>query len=73
MGVRPSTHCIGGWEGPRAGLDGMLKISTPPEFDPRTVKPVASRYTYWAIPNHIFLTKKHPKYINTFTSFQKSW
>jgi hypothetical protein len=54
MGVRPSTHCIGGWEGPRTGLDGMLKISTPPEFDPRTVKPVASRYTYWAIPTHIF-------------------
>jgi len=30
--------------GPRAGLDGQ-KISPPPGFDPRTVQPVASRYT----------------------------
>jgi hypothetical protein len=26
------------------------KISSPPGFDPRTVQPVASRYTDWAIP-----------------------
>ena len=25
-------------------------ISSPPGFDPRTVQPVASRYTDWAIP-----------------------
>jgi len=31
--------------GPRAGLDGCGKILTPPGFDPRTVQPVASRYT----------------------------
>jgi hypothetical protein len=24
-GKRPSTHCIGGWVGPRAGLDGCVK------------------------------------------------
>jgi len=24
-GKRPSTHCIGGWVGPRAGLDGCGK------------------------------------------------
>jgi len=30
---RPGTHCIGGWVGPRAGLDG-LKISSPSGFDP---------------------------------------
>ena len=28
--------------GPRAGLDMVRKISPPPEFDPRTVQPVAS-------------------------------
>ena len=28
----------------------MRKISPPPGFDPRTVQPVASRYTDWAIP-----------------------
>jgi len=26
------------------------KISTPPEFDPRTVQPIASRYTNWGSP-----------------------
>jgi hypothetical protein len=34
-----------------AGMDGCRKISLPPGFDPRTVQPVASRYTgsdfYW--------------------------
>jgi len=42
---RPGTHCIGGWVGPRAGLDGCGKACHPPGFDPRTVQPVASRYT----------------------------
>ena len=28
----------------------VRKISPPPEFDPRTAHPVASRYTVWAIP-----------------------
>jgi hypothetical protein len=32
--------------GPRAGLDGCGKSRPPPGFDPLTVKPVASRYTY---------------------------
>jgi hypothetical protein len=41
---RPGTHCIGGWVGPRVGLDGCEK-SRPTGFDPRTVQPVASRYT----------------------------
>ena len=41
---RPGTHFKVGWVGPRAGLDGR-KISLPPGFDPRTVQPVASRYT----------------------------
>jgi len=44
-GNRPGTHCIGGWVGPRAGLDGWGKSRPPPGFDPRTVQPVASRYT----------------------------
>ena len=41
---RPGTHFIRGWVGPRAGLDGCGKSCPPPGFDPRTVKPVASRY-----------------------------
>ena len=44
---RPGNHCIGGWVGPRAGLDGCGKSRPPPGFDPRTVQPVASRYTDW--------------------------
>ena len=42
---RPGTHCIGGWVGPRAGLDGCGKCHLPPGFETRTVQPVASRYT----------------------------
>ena len=49
-GERPGTHCIGDWVGPRAGLDRCGKSRPPPVLDPRTVQPVASRYTDWAIP-----------------------
>jgi hypothetical protein len=35
----------------RSGRVG--KISPPPGFDPRTVQPVASRYTDWAIAARI--------------------
>ena len=45
---RPGTHCTGGWVGPRAGLDRCGKSRPPPGFDPRTVQPVASRYTDYA-------------------------
>jgi hypothetical protein len=34
--------------GPRAGLDNGGKSRPPPGFDPRTVQPVASRYTDYA-------------------------
>jgi len=34
--------------GPRAGLDGCGN----PEFDSRTVQPVVSCYTNYAIPSH---------------------
>ena len=44
---RPDTHCIEGFVGHRAVLEGR-KISFPPGFDPRTVQPVASRYTDWS-------------------------
>ena len=47
---RSGTHCTGGWLAPRAGLDGCGKSSPAPGLDPRTVQPVASRYTDWAIP-----------------------
>ena len=34
--------------GPQGRSGQMRKISPPPGFDPRTVQPVASRYTDWA-------------------------
>ena len=46
---RPGTHCIGDWVDPRAGLDGCGKSHPSPGFDPRTVQPVASRCTDWAV------------------------
>jgi hypothetical protein len=49
-GIRPGIHCIGGWVDPRAGLDMCGKSRPPPGFDPRTVQPVASRYTDYASP-----------------------
>ena len=59
----------GGWSTPRSGrinsgndLVGsqdrpgrLRKISPPPGFDPRTVQPVASRYTEYAITAPIIL------------------
>ena len=46
---RPGTHFIGGWVGPRAGLDGCVKSHPQPRFDPRTVQSVVSHYTDRAI------------------------
>jgi hypothetical protein len=45
----PLCRSLGGPQG-RSGR--VRKISPSPGFDPRTVQPVASRYTYWAIPAH---------------------
>jgi len=44
-GKGPGAICKGGWVGPRAGLDGWGKSCSQLEYDPRTVQPVASRYT----------------------------
>jgi hypothetical protein len=42
---RLGTHCIGGWVGPKADLDGCGKSRPPPGIDPRTDQPVACCYT----------------------------
>jgi len=47
---RERDHCIGGWVGPTAGLDGCGTSRPPPGFDPRTAQHVASRYNDCAIP-----------------------
>jgi hypothetical protein len=38
--------------GPQGRYGRLRKISPPSGFDPRTVQPVASHYTDWAIPVH---------------------
>jgi hypothetical protein len=53
-GRAPGTHWIGGWVGPRAVLDAVMKRKIPAprrESNPTTpiVQPVAQRYTDWAI------------------------
>jgi hypothetical protein len=50
QGKSPSTHWIGGWVGPTAVLDAVVKRKIPStcrESNPRTpiVQPVAQRYT----------------------------
>jgi hypothetical protein len=54
QGEAPGTYWIGGWVGPRAVLDAVVKRKIPSphrESNPRTpiVQPVAQRYTDWAI------------------------
>ena len=39
--------------GPQGRFGQVRKISPPPGFDPRTVQPVASRYTDWAMGTEI--------------------
>ena len=56
-GKRRGTDCIGSWVGHRAGLDGCGNCRPPPGFDPRTVQPVASRYTDCAILAHRIILK----------------
>jgi hypothetical protein len=47
-GKGPGTHCAGGWVGP-GPIWTVRKISLTPGFNPRTVQPVASHYTDYAI------------------------
>jgi hypothetical protein len=42
--ARPGTHCIGGWVGPRAGIERVQKISPAPGFVPQTVQHIMSLY-----------------------------
>jgi hypothetical protein len=47
---------------PRAGMDRCGKSRPPPGFDPRTVQPVASRYTdYATLPTVIYIPFRKPE------------
>ena len=41
--------------GPQGRSGQVWKISPPMGFDPRTVQPIASHYTDWTIPAHIYV------------------
>jgi len=41
--------------GPQDLSGRVRKISPLPGFDPRTVQPISSRYTGWAIPAHTYI------------------
>jgi hypothetical protein len=60
------THWIGGWVGPRAGLDKVEKRKFLPVLesnsDPSVIQPVASRYTDWAIPAPYSETGHHENF-----------
>jgi hypothetical protein len=63
-GNAPGTHWIGGWVGPRAILDAVVKRKIPNprrESNPTTpiIQPVAQRYTDWAIT--ALHTRVYPK------------
>jgi hypothetical protein len=62
----PGAHSTGGWVGARAGLNGCGEDKTscpPPGFESRTVQPVASSYTDYAIPTtyrrYVLLLSSH--------------
>jgi hypothetical protein len=67
-GRAPGTHWIGGWVGPRAVLDAVVKRKIPSprrKSNPRApiIQPVAKRYTDWAITYRYIFCKA----IHTFT------
>jgi hypothetical protein len=51
-GKGPGTRWVASMVGLSAGLDGFGKSHPPLGFDPRTVQPLASRYTDRAVPVH---------------------
>jgi hypothetical protein len=58
-------ECVCVWAPGRSGQ--VRKILPLPEFDPRTVQPVASRYTYHAITAHMS-NRVQPKSFDGFMS-----
>jgi hypothetical protein len=52
---KPGTHCTGGWVGPPGPV-----CKDAENLDPRTIQPVASRYTDCAIP--VKVKVKYPRY-----------
>ena len=45
-GKKPGIHCIGGWVGPRPGLDGYEKSNPPPTRIRSPVRPAPNESLY---------------------------
>jgi len=56
-------------DGPQGRSGRVRNISPPPGFDPRTVQPVASRYTDWGTPAHILPYCSTTSYIYIYIFF----
>jgi hypothetical protein len=52
--------------GPQGRYGQVRKISLQPGFDPRTVQPVVSRYTDYALPTHTISVISQLVYFSTF-------
>ena len=52
--------------GPQGRFGRMRKISPSPGFDPRTVQPVASRYTDWAFSVMVWMSRPPFSYMSEF-------
>jgi len=66
---RPGTHSTGGWVGPSAGLQTGAEYLAPTTFDPRSVQPVATRYTdYETRPTRTTVLHEKPGRVQSINS-----
>ena len=74
-GKGPGTHCVEGWGRPQGWSRQVRKISLPPGFHPQTVRPVASRYTVYAIAAqaHVMYQSIYSEAISRFSSRCRSF
>ena len=75
-GKRPANHFTVICVGPRSGRNGCGKSHPPLEFDPRTIQPVASRDTEYAIPSHNIGYKQQQRigeYISVFNQYNSNY
>jgi hypothetical protein len=56
-GKNSGTHCIGGWLGPKAGLNGCGKSRLHRDSIPGAVQPVASQKKNLFFPTHTKITE----------------
>jgi hypothetical protein len=55
---RPGTHCISGWMGPRAGMDGCSKSRPPPGFGKQIVPTYLNDFLNFFLPKYVSLTQR---------------